>query len=190
MRAFKVKRDTNETKIHLELNIDGTGKYSINTGIPFFDHVLSSFAKHGAFDITLDVLGDLEIDDHHSVEDTGIVLGKAFDSMEKNNIKRFGFAIVPMDEAKATVAIDLGGRSYVVGNYVPNTEKIGTFSTENVVHFFESFANNAKVNLHFEVTGENEHHKVEALFKAFGVAMDMATQLDERKGIVSTKGVI
>ncbi|MBA2841068.1 imidazoleglycerol-phosphate dehydratase [Methanococcus maripaludis] len=190
MRAFKVKRDTNETKIKLELNIDGTGKYSITTGVPFFDHVLSSFAKHGSFDLKLDVLGDLEIDDHHTVEDVGIVLGKAFENMEKKNIKRFGWAIIPMDEAKATVSIDIGGRPFVVGNYVPNTERIGSFSTENVVHFFESFSNNAKINLHFEVTGENEHHKVEALFKAFGVAMDMATQLDERKGIVSTKGVI
>ncbi|MBP2171821.1 imidazoleglycerol-phosphate dehydratase HisB [Methanococcus voltae] len=190
MRKFQINRETKETKIGLELNIDGTGVYSIVTGIPFFDHVLNSFSKHGSFDLNLRANGDLEVDDHHTVEDVGIVLGQAFNNIEKANIKRFGWAMIPMDEAKATFCIDIGGRPYVVGDYVPNTEKIGNFSTENVVHFFESFANHAKVNIHFEVTGKNEHHKVEALFKAFGIAMDMATQNDNRKGLISTKGTI
>ncbi|WP_421077549.1 imidazoleglycerol-phosphate dehydratase HisB [Methanothermococcus sp. Ax23] len=190
MRVFEIKRKTGETDINLKINIDGTGKYEINTKIPFFDHVLSSFAKHGSFDLYLDAVGDLEVDDHHTVEDVGICLGMALDKIEKKNIKRFGWAIVPMDEARAMVSIDLGGRPYVVGDYTPKRDKVGDLSTENVVHFFESVANNGNMNIHFEVIGENEHHKIEALFKAFGIALDNATQIDERKGIVSTKGVI
>ncbi len=190
LRIFEIKRKTGETDINLKINIDGTGKYEINTKIPFFDHVLSSFAKHGSFDLYLDANGDLEVDDHHTVEDVGICIGMALNKIEKKNIKRFGWAIVPMDEARAMVSIDLGGRPYVVGDYTPKRDKVGELSTENVVHFFESIANNGNMNIHFEVIGENEHHKIEALFKAFGIALDNATQIDERKGIVSTKGVV
>ncbi|EHP87363.1 imidazoleglycerol-phosphate dehydratase HisB [Methanotorris formicicus] len=190
MRVVEIKRETKETKIELKINIDGIGKYDIDTGIPFFDHVLSSFAKHGAFDLYIKAEGDLEVDDHHTVEDVGICLGMALDKVEKKNINRFGWAIVPMDEARAMVAIDLGGRPYVLSQYTPRRDKVGDLSTENVKHFFEALANNAKMNIHFEVIGENEHHKIEALFKAFGVALDMATRIDERKGVVSTKGVI
>ncbi len=190
MRIFEIERITSETNIKLRLNIDGTGNYEINTNIPFFDHILSSFTKHGSFDLSLTAKGDLEIDDHHTVEDVGICLGMALNKIEKKNIKRFGWAIVPMDEARAMVSIDLGGRPYVVGKYVPKRDKLGGLSTENIVHFFESVANNGNMNIHFEVIGENEHHKIEALFKAFGIALDNATQKDNRKGIISTKGVI
>jgi len=190
LRIFDIKRETKETKIELKINIDGKGEYDINTGIPFFDHILSSFAKHGAFDLSLNANGDLEVDDHHTIEDVGICLGMALDKLEKKNIKRFGWAIVPMDEARAMVSIDLGGRPYVVGDYTPNRDKVGDFSTENVVHFFESLANHGRMNIHFEVVGKNEHHKIEALFKAFGIALDIATQKDDRKGVVSTKGIL
>lgn len=190
MRVFEIERKTNETRIKLLLNIDGTGNYEINTKIPFFDHVLSAFTKHGSFDLSLIADGDLEVDDHHTVEDVGICLGMALNKIEKKNIKRFGWAIVPMDEARAMVSIDLGGRPYVVGNYIPKRDKVGGLSTENIVHFFESIANHGNMNIHFEVIGDNEHHKIEALFKAFGIALDNATQIDERKGVISTKGVI
>jgi len=190
LRIFEIKRKTKETDITLTINIDGTGEYEISTKIPFFDHVLSSFAKHGSFDLYIYAEGDLEVDDHHTVEDVGITLGLALKEVERKNIKRFGWAIIPMDEARAMVSIDLGGRPYVVGEYTPSRSNIGNFSTENVIHFFQSVANNGGMNIHFEVKGKNEHHKIEALFKAFGVALDMATQVDERKGIVSTKGVV
>jgi len=190
LRIFEIKRRTKETNITLTINIDGTGEYEISTGISFFDHVLSSFAKHGSFDLYIYGEGDLEVDDHHLVEDVGIALGLALKEVERKNIKRFGWAIVPMDDARAMVAVDLGGRPYVVGEYIPSRCSVGNFSTENVIHFFQSVANNGRMNIHFEVKGRNEHHKIEALFKAFGVALDIATQLDERKGIISTKGVV
>ncbi len=188
MRIFEVVRETLETNVYLKINIDGTGKYSIDTGIPFFDHLLESFAKHGCFDLVIKVKGDLEVDDHHTVEDVGIALGLALSKIEKKNIFRFGWAIIPMDDARATVCIDLGGRSYCLSDYKPGREYIGTLSTENINHFFESVANYGRLNIHYEVIGENEHHKVEALFKAFGVALDLATKIDKRKGIISTKG--
>jgi imidazoleglycerol-phosphate dehydratase len=190
MRIYEINRKTKETDINLKINIDGTGKYNIYTGIPFFDHVLSSFAKHGCFDLDLTAKGDLEIDDHHTVEDVGICLGMALKEVEKKNINRYGYAIIPMDEARAMVSIDLGGRPFVAGNYIPKRDKVGELSTENIIHFFESIANNGNMNIHFEVMGDNEHHKIEVLFKSFGVALDNATKIDERKGIISTKGVI
>ena len=190
MRIYEINRKTKETDIKLKINIDGTGKYNINTGIPFLDHLLSSFSKHGCFDLDLEVNGDLIIDDHHTVEDIGICLGKAIDKIEKKNINRYGYAIIPMDEARAMVSIDLGGRAFVVGNYTPNRDNVGNLSTENIIHFFESIANNGNINIHFEVIGGNEHHKLEVLFKSFGIALDMATKIDKRKGIISTKGVI
>lgn len=152
--------------------------------------MLSSFAKHGSFDLYLNAEGDLDVDDHHTVEDVGISLGMALNKIEKKDIKRFGWAIIPMDDARAMVSIDLGGRPYILGNYIPHKSKIGNFSTENVIHFFQSIANNGNMNIHFEVIGENEHHKIESLFKAFGVALDMATGMDKRKGVISTKGKI
>ncbi len=190
MRAYEVERITKETLIKVRLDVDGTGVCEVSTGIPFLDHLLCSFAKHGSFDLSIYAEGDLEIDDHHTVEDIGICLGMAIGKIERKNIKRFGWAIVPMDEARAMVSIDLGGRPYTVANYKPNREHIGNFSTENVIHFFQSIANNGKLNIHFEVIGENEHHKIESLFKAFGLALDMATSKDDRKDIVSTKGVV
>ncbi|ADG13812.1 Imidazoleglycerol-phosphate dehydratase [Methanocaldococcus infernus ME] len=188
MRVYEVARETLETSVYLKINIDGVGKYKIDTGIGFFDHLLSSFAKHGCFDLIVKVKGDLDVDDHHTVEDVGICLGLALSKIERKNIFRFGWAIVPMDEARATVSIDLGGRSYLVSNYIPKREYLGSLSTENINHFFQSVASYGFLNIHYEVIGENEHHKVEALFKAFGLALDMATKIDERKGVVSTKG--
>ncbi|WP_456472707.1 imidazoleglycerol-phosphate dehydratase HisB [Methanocaldococcus sp.] len=190
MRVYEVVRETLETSVYLKINIDGVGKYKIDTGIPFFDHLLSSFAKHGCFDLIVKVKGDLEVDDHHTVEDVGICLGLALSKIERKNIFRFGWAIIPMDDSRAMVSIDLGGRSYIISNYEPKREFIGELATENINHFFESVANYGFLNIHYEVTGKNEHHKAEALFKAFGVALDMATKIDERKEIVSTKGEV
>ncbi|WP_423792611.1 imidazoleglycerol-phosphate dehydratase HisB [Methanocaldococcus indicus] len=187
MRIFEVVRETRETNVYLKINIDGTGKYKIDTGIPFFDHLLESFSKHGCFDLIIKVKGDLEVDDHHTVEDVAICLGLALSKIEKKNIYRFGWAIIPMDDARTLMSIDLSGRSYCLGNYEPKREFIGGISTENINHFFETVASFGKLNIHYEVIGKNEHHKVESLFKAFGVALDIATKIDERKGIISTK---
>ncbi len=190
MRVFEVMRETKETNVYLKINIDGVGKYKIDTRIPFFDHLLSAFAKHGCFDLIVKARGDLDVDDHHTVEDVGICLGLALNQIEKKNIFRFGWAIIPMDDARAMVSIDLSGRSYCVGSYKPEREKIGDLSLENINHFFESVASYGMLNIHYEVIGKNEHHKVEALFKAFGVALDLATKFDERKGMISTKGEV
>ncbi|ENN95610.1 imidazoleglycerol-phosphate dehydratase [Methanocaldococcus villosus KIN24-T80] len=190
MRVFEVARETKETCIYLKINIDGRGKYNIDTGIEFFDHLLSAFAKHGCFDLIVKARGDLEVDDHHTVEDVGICLGLALNQIERKNIKRFGWAIIPMDDARTMMALDLGGRSYCLAKYKPRREFIGGLSLENINHFFSSVANYGFLNIHYEVIGENEHHKLESLFKAFGVALDMATQIDCRKGIVSTKGEV
>jgi imidazoleglycerol-phosphate dehydratase len=191
MRSAKISRKTKETDIRLELALDGTGRSEINTGIGFFDHMLASFARHGNFDLTINATGDLMVDEHHLIEDTGIVLGQAIEKAigDKSGIARFGEARIPMDEALAEVALDLGGRCYVVLNAGFASPRVGEFNTQMVKHFFESLAENAKMNLHADVRGENDHHMIEALFKAFAYALRRAVTL-EGKGVKSTKGVL
>ncbi len=190
-RKKKLSRKTSETDINISLNIDGAGRSNINTGIDFFDHMLNSFARHGFFDLEVEAKGDLSVDDHHTVEDVGILLGDAFSQAlgDKKGIKRMSHAIVPMDDALATVAIDIGGRSYSTLNFSFKKAKVGDLSTENVEHFFESFANYARININAKVEGENDHHKIEALFKAFAQALKDASKI-EHDVIPSTKGVL
>ncbi len=191
MRSAKVSRKTGETDIRIKLNIDGTGESDIDTGIGFFDHMLTAFSKHGNFDLNVRASGDLVVDDHHLIEDTGIVLGQAFAEAlgDKAGIARFGEARIPMDEALASVALDLGGRSYLVLDAKFMASKVGEFSTQMVRHFFESVIQNSKINMHASVYGDNDHHKIEALFKAFAYAMRRATVI-EGEGIKSTKGTL
>ncbi|ATU07589.1 imidazoleglycerol-phosphate dehydratase HisB [Methanohalophilus portucalensis] len=190
-RISTVSRTTRETSIELTINIDGKGDSQINTGIGFFDHMLVCFARHSGFDLTIDAKGDLEVDGHHLVEDIGIVMGQAFDRImaEKSGIARFGESRIPMDEALASVVVDIGGRSYLVMDTTFESEKVGEFNTQLTRHFFESFVSNAKVTLHATVYGYNDHHKIEALFKAFAQAMKKATVI-EGKGVKSTKGCL
>ncbi len=194
MRRSSINRETRETQVVVNLTIEGRGKANIETGVGFLDHLLNSFARHGLFDLTIKAKGDLEIDEHHTVEDVGIVLGKAFNEAlgDKRGIKRMGWAYVPMDEALARVAVDIGGRPYAVIEAEFSTPKIGELGTDLIRHFLESFAFESRINLHAQVLyGTNDHHKAEALFKALAKALDMATQIDERiESIPSTKGVI
>jgi len=191
MRESKISRKTNETDIELKINLDGSGNSDINTGIAFFDHMLNSFAKHGSFDITIKARGDLTVDDHHTVEDVGITLGSAIVKAlgDKKGIERFADARVPMDEALASAAVDVSGRSFLVFNAKFTNPNIGGLTSQNVGHFFESLTMNAGINAHFEVTGENDHHKAEALFKAFGIALKRAVRVTG-SGIPSTKGML
>jgi len=191
MRTAKISRKTNETSIRMELTLDGTGRSDINTGIGFFDHMLTSFARHGNFDLTIDATGDLMVDEHHLIEDTGIVLGQAIVKAlgDRSGIARFGEARIPMEEALAEVALDLGGRSYLLLDAEFTSPRVGEFNTQMVRHFFESLAENAKMNLHADVRGENDHHKIEALFKAFAYALRRAVVV-EGGGVKSTKGVL
>jgi imidazoleglycerol-phosphate dehydratase len=189
MREANISRNTSETDIQMELNIDGTGSSNIDTGIGFLDHMLTAFSRHGNFDLTVKATGDLVVDDHHLIEDTGIVLGQALAEAlkDKAGIARFGEARIPMDEALADVALDLGGRSYLVLDVEFTAAKVGDFSTQMVKHFFESVIQNAKINMHAQVYGDNDHHKMEALFKAFAYAMKRATAIEGNE-IKSTKG--
>jgi imidazoleglycerol-phosphate dehydratase len=191
MRESKVTRKTNETDIEIKLSLEGSGNTDINTGIAFFDHMLNSFAKHGSLDLEVSARGDLTVDDHHTVEDVGITLGGALAKAlgDKKGIERFADARVPMDDALATVAIDIGGRGYLAFNASFANQEIGGFNPQNTRHFFESLVNNAGINAHMEVTGENDHHKIEALFKAFGVALKRAVKISG-SGVPSTKGVL
>ena len=191
MRESKLTRKTNETDIVVRMSLDGSGNTDIDTGIAFFDHMLNSFAKHGSFDLSVKARGDLSVDDHHTVEDVGITLGSAIQKAlgDKKGIERFADARVPMDEALATAAIDLGGRSFLGFNAAFANQKIGGFNPQNTRHFFESLVNNAGINAHLNVTGENDHHKIEALFKAFGIALKRAVKISG-SGIPSTKGVL
>jgi len=186
-----MNRKTSETDISVVLNLDGNGEYNVQTGIEFFDHMLNSFAKHGFFDLTIQAKGDTGVDDHHTVEDVGILLGETFKDTigDKRGIKRFSHAIIPMDDALATVAVDISGRSYSVLNFEFKKPKVGDMSTENVEHFFESFANSAKININAHVEGENDHHKIEALFKAFARAINDASII-EHDSLPSTKGML
>lgn len=190
-RKKKLSRKTNETNITISLNLDGEGKSQINTGIEFFDHMLDSFARHGLFDLEVEAVGDLGIDDHHTVEDVGILLGEVLNDAlgDKKGIKRMAHALVPMDESLAMVAIDISGRSYTVLDLPFKNVKVGSLSTENVGHFLESLSRTGKINLHARCEGENDHHQVEALFKALARALNEATRV-VHQSIPSTKGVI
>ncbi len=191
-RIASVERKTKETEISMTINLDGTGEHKIATGIPFFDHMLSGFARHGLFDLDLCVNGDLEVDSHHTVEDTGIVLGQAIAAAlgDKMGIKRYGSFLLPMDETLAMCAIDLSGRPYLNYQAEFTTERLGTLDTEMLREFFYAVSYSAAMNLHLKILdGINNHHMAEALFKAFGKALDMATMEEPRMGgIWSTKG--
>lgn len=191
MRKKTMKRKTSETDITVTFDLDGNGNYDVDTGIEFFDHMLNSFAKHGFFDLDVKAEGDTGVDDHHTVEDVGILIGETFNEAigNKKGIKRFSHAIIPMDDALATVAVDISGRSYSVLNFEFKKPKVGDMSTENVEHFFESFANSAKININAKVDGENDHHKIEALFKAFARAIKDASII-EHDSLPSTKGML
>ena len=193
-RQATVIRNTNETRISVSLNLDGTGKGSLNTGMPFLDHMLDQIVRHGLIDLDVTCEGDVHIDDHHSAEDTGITIGQAFAQAlgDKKGIRRYGDATVPMDETLANAVVDLSGRPYLVYQVNLPKVKIGEFDVELVREFFTAFVNNSAMNLHVRlIFGDNVHHIVEACFKAFARAMDEATQLDERiKGVMSTKGTL
>ncbi|MBS1574565.1 MAG: bifunctional histidinol-phosphatase/imidazoleglycerol-phosphate dehydratase HisB [Bacteroidetes bacterium] len=192
LRKTSYDRNTSETKIHVELNVDGSGQSSISTGLGFFDHMLEQIAKHGKVDLTIQTKGDLHIDEHHTIEDTGIALGEAFGKAlaDKRGMERYGFTL-PMDEADAKVLIDFGGRNWIVWNAEFTREKIGEMPTEMFFHFFKSFSDAARCNLNIECHGDNEHHKIEAIFKAFARAIRMAVKRDPINNYLpSTKGVL
>ena len=194
MRNAEITRTTSETDIKMALNLDGSGKYDISTGVGFFDHMLSGFAKHGLFDLDLKVKGDLEVDDHHTIEDTGIVLGEAIKKAlgDKAGIRRYGHCILPMDEALILCAIDLSGRAYYASDLTFTFDKMGDMNTQMVREFFYAVSSAAGMNLHFkQLSGLNDHHIAEGAFKAFAKALDMAVARDERiGGVLSTKGTI
>jgi len=193
-RKTDLHRKTTETDIQLSVNLDGEGKYHISTGVPFLNHMLELFARHGFFDLTLQATGDVEIDDHHTVEDVGLALGQAFrDALgEKKGIRRFGEATVPLDEALVSCVVDLSGRPFLAYNLNIRQEKVGDFATELIHDFFLAFTNQLGMNLHFNMTqGRNPHHIIEAGFKAFARALSSAVQHDSRvKGVLSTKGAL
>jgi imidazoleglycerol-phosphate dehydratase / histidinol-phosphatase len=192
LREVIHERNTSETQIKVELNVDGRGKASITTGLGFFDHMLEQIARHGKMDITIRTHGDLHIDEHHTIEDTGIALGEAFAKAlaDKRGMERYGFAL-PMDEADAKVLIDFGGRNWLVWNATFKRERIGEMPTEMFFHFFKSFSDAARCNLNIECHGDNEHHKIEAIFKAFAKAIRMAVKRDPLSNYLpSTKGVL
>jgi imidazoleglycerol-phosphate dehydratase/histidinol-phosphatase len=191
-RTVDLTRDTNETKIRIKLNLDGTGKTSINTGIAFFDHMLDQLGRHGQMDLEIDVKGDLEVDEHHTIEDTAIALGECFKKAlgNKLGIERYGFCL-PMDDCLAQVSIDFGGRNWLVWEAEFKREMIGQMPTEMFFHFFKSFTDGALCNLNIKVEGTNEHHKIEAIFKAFAKAIKMAkTRNGEYAILPTTKGVL
>lgn len=190
-RRGKVMRKTSETDILVEVNLDGTGKSRIDTGLGFFDHMLEQIARHGNIDLNIQVKGDLHVDEHHTIEDTAIALGEAFLQAlgRKKGIERYGF-LLPMDDCLAQVAVDFGGRSWLEWKVNFKREKIGDVPTEMFYHFFKSFGDNAKCNLNIQAEGENEHHKIEAIFKAFAKAVKMAVKRNANAGIPSTKGTL
>lgn len=191
-RKASVYRETKETKVFVEVNLCGQGNSDIRTGIGFFDHMLEQLSKHGGFDLILKAEGDLHVDEHHLIEDVGIALGQAIDQAlgERKGISRYGF-VLPMDDAQAQVAIDFGGRPYLLWDVSFTTERIGQMPTEMIKHFFKSFTDYAKCNIHIKAFGENNHHKAEAIFKSVARAMKMAFSHDETTiGIPSSKGVL
>jgi imidazoleglycerol-phosphate dehydratase len=191
-RIGTVERKTKETEIVVAVDLEGSGKAEIETGMPFFNHMLDSFSRHGLFDIKLQARGDLEVDYHHTVEDVGLALGEAFKKAlgDKHGIRRFGEASCPLDETLAKVVIDLSGRPYLSYNVKIRPGRVGSFDTDLPHEFYAAFTNQLGMNLHIDVIrGENPHHIIEACFKAFARAMDMATSFDERiSGVLSTKG--
>jgi imidazoleglycerol-phosphate dehydratase len=192
-RSALVERKTGETDISVWISLDGTGQYEVSTGIGFLDHMLSALAAHALFDLRVKAVGDLHIDPHHTIEDVGIVLGQAIDQAagDRSGIMRVGHAYVPMDESLGFVALDFSGRPYTVFKAQWVTPAIGQFPTDLVEHFFESVAVHARITLHADVNGRNDHHKAEALFKALARALRMAlTRDDRRTGIPSTKGTL
>lgn len=193
-RQTAVHRQTSETDVHVQINLDGSGEHDISTCIGFLDHMLTAFCVHGMFDLTISATGDLHIDNHHTIEDVGIVLGQAIDQAlsDRAGINRAGHAYVPMDEALGFVALDFSGRPYTVFDAAWNTAAIGQMPTDLVHHFFESVAVHARLTLHAKVLyGRNDHHKAEALFKALGRAMRIAVARDpQRSGVPSTKGTL
>ncbi len=192
IRTVQHERNTNETKISIGLNLDGTGKADIRTGLGFFDHMLDQIARHGSIDLNILVRGDLHIDEHHTIEDTGIALGEAMARglADKRGLERYGFCL-PMDDCLAQVGIDFGGRNWIVWDAAFKREKVGDMPTEMFFHFFKSFSDAAKCNLHIRAEGDNEHHKIEAIFKAFAKAIKMAVKRNPLKmELPSTKGVL
>ncbi len=193
-RIAVVQRETKETSIRLTLNIDGSGACSVDSGIPFLDHMLNGFARHGLFDLNAKIRGDVEVDSHHTIEDTGIVLGEAIKKAigDKEGIRRFGHVILPMDDALVLCAVDLSGRPYLESDLTFTVEKIGDMDTEMVREFFYAVSYSAGMNLHFkQLSGVNNHHIAECAFKAFAKALDMATMTDDRiAGVLSTKGTL
>ena len=191
-RLITWERNTKETKISLKLNLDGTGKSTIDTGIAFFDHMLDQLSRHGQMDLELKVKGDLEVDEHHTIEDTALALGEAFDCAigDKMGMERYGFCL-PMDDCLAQVAIDFGGRPWLVWDAAFKREYVGKMPTEMFMHFFKSFSDAARANLNIKAEGQNEHHKIEAIFKAFAKSIKMAIKRDPEKRILpSTKGLL
>ncbi|MDD1718782.1 MAG: imidazoleglycerol-phosphate dehydratase HisB [Methanoregulaceae archaeon] len=190
MRESKVSRETKETNIHIDLKLDGKGTSQVATGIPFFDHMLQAMTRHGRFDLEVRATGDLEVDTHHTVEDVGIVLGTAVRQAvgEGVGIRRFGHAIVPMDEALATVALDLGGRGYLVFAGTFHGRRLGNMDVDIFEHFFHSLTARAGITAHISFSGRNDHHQCEAVFKAFGIALGDAAAASGNTGVPSTKG--
>ena len=191
-RTAEIRRTTKETDVYVKLNLDGSGKTNIDTGIGFFDHMLDAVGRHGFFDLTVKVKGDLKVDTHHTVEDTGIVLGQAIAEAvgDKKGIRRYGFSILPMDEVLSLASIDLCGRAYYSSDMTFTVPSIGELETETIREFFLALANNASMNLHIKMLESgNNHHMAEAAFKAFAKALDQATSFDERiTDVLSTKG--
>ena len=194
IRTASLHRQTGETDIELTLNLDGTGKTDIDTGIGFFDHMLNNFARHGLFDLTVKAKGDLYVDCHHLVEDTGIVLGQALKEAvgDKKSIKRYGYSILPMDETLMLCSLDLSGRPYFQSDFTFQGERCGYFDTAMTKEFFYAISYSALMNLHFKMlAGENDHHIIECAFKSFAKSLDAATMVDERiTSVLSTKGTL
>ena len=192
-RVATVERVTTETRVSLTIDLDGTGQSNVDTGVGFFDHLLIAFSHHGLFDLEASTKGDLDLDDHHSVEDTGLALGEAISNAlgDRAGIIRFGDAVVPMDEAKSTVALDLSGRPYTVLELQLRTDRIGAMTTQNIPHVLEALARTAGLTLHVTSIGSNDHHVAEATFKAIGRALRAAVAIDPRRiGIPSSKGAL
>ena len=193
-RAAEVERKTRETQVKVALKVDGTGRGEIATGVPFLDHMLESFARHGFFDLKVEAQGDLHIDEHHTVEDVGIVLGRAFRQAlgDRSGIRRFGEATVPLDEALCSAVVDISGRSYLSYEVPVAQERVGNFPTELVQDFMKAFSDEAGINLHLHLrSGRNPHHVIETVFKSFARAMDQASSLEPRvSGVLSTKGTL
>lgn len=192
IRESTVERKTNEVEVYVKINIDGEGKYKIDTGIPFFNHMLEQLAKHGLFDIEISAKGDTEIDFHHTVEDVGIALGEAFNQAlgDKKGINRYGFSSIPFDETLSSSSLDLSGRPFFIFKVEMPSTKVGEFDVELTREFFQSFTNNLKANIHIETKyGTNNHHIIESIFKSIAKSLDVATTYDSRSNsIPSTKG--